>query len=109
VADVVRLGGPPSPLELVIRRRSVQAFALEVSTEAGPLAVEGAVLLEVENPADPEAPLSFPGSVSGNTVTWQLDELQSDLPFGQRWATLVLLPLSGAGRQVWARGSAWVR
>lgn len=120
MADTVRLGAPVPALELTIRRRSVQAFALEVSTDAGPLVVDGAVVLEVEpvRPAPlpglppfgvPDVPLLFAGSAEGSVVTWQLDEVDSDLPFGQRWAALVLLPSSGAGRQVWARGSVWVR
>jgi hypothetical protein len=110
VADVVRLGGRLADLELTIRRRSSQAFALEVSTDVGPLQVQGAVVLQVEDTlGDPDVPIVFPGAVSGNTVTWQLDAQQSDLPFGQRWAALVLLPLDGGDPQVWARGSAWVR
>lgn len=109
MVDVVRLGAQPAHLELTIRRRSAQAFAVDVSTDTGPLQVQGAVRLEVEDTANPGGVLVFAGTADGSTITWTLTEQDSDLPFGQRWAALVLLAPVGGARTVWARGSAWVR
>lgn len=110
MADVVRIGTAPAPLEVVIRRRSVQTLTAPVPADAAPLPDGAVVLLELEDPhALDGAPLTLAGTLDATSVTWQLDELSSDLPYGQRWATLVAIPTPDAGRQVWARGSAWIR